>query len=162
MITIGSLFNVPQRLQGDLYKLVESNEFTNKKVEALFKQELNSSRINADKAAINNYQSIVVKLLNNPDISINEIFDCFKKANVPVYINFEKDDIDKALIELQKLQHEYLPVRMVTGEEYLNMLSELTLTQLATNLEYLDSLDAPSGKHNVDVSGKHIDYDSEV
>ncbi len=162
LITIGSLFNVPQRLQGDLYKLVESNEFTNKKVEALFKQELNSSRINADKAAINNYQSIVVKLLNNPDISINEIFDCFKKANVPVYINFEKDDIDKALIELQKLQHEYLPVRMVTGEEYLNMLSELTLTQLATNLEYLDSLDAPSGKHNVDVSGKHIDYDSEV
>ncbi|WP_341749129.1 hypothetical protein [Candidatus Tisiphia endosymbiont of Sialis lutaria] len=42
------------------------------------------------------------------------------------------------------------------------MLSELTLTQLATNLKYLDSLDDSSGKHNVDVSGKHIDYDSEV
>ncbi|OZG31713.1 hypothetical protein [Rickettsia endosymbiont of Culicoides newsteadi] len=164
-VAIGSLFNnVSQTLQCDLYQLVKSNEFTNKKVEALFQKELNSSRINVDKAAINNYKSIVVKLLNNPNISINEIFDCFKKANVPVLrINFEKyDTIDTALIALQKLQHEYLPVRMVTGEEYSNMLSELTLTQLATNLKYLDSLDDSSGKHNVDVSGKHIDYDSEV
>lgn len=164
-VAIGSLFNnVSQTLQCDLYQLVKSNEFTNKKVEALFQKELNSSRINVDKAAINNYKFIVVKLLNNPNISINEIFDCFKKANVPVLrINFEKyDTIDTALIALQKLQHEYLPVRMVTGEEYSNMLSELTLTQLATNLEYLDSLDDSSGKHNVDVSGKHIDCDSEV
>ncbi|WP_341749130.1 hypothetical protein [Candidatus Tisiphia endosymbiont of Sialis lutaria] len=84
-VAIGSLFNnVSQTLQCDLYQLVKSNEFTNKKVEALFQKELNSSRINVDKAAINNYKSIVVKLLNNPNISINEIFDCFKKANVRV------------------------------------------------------------------------------
>ncbi|WP_425360591.1 MULTISPECIES: hypothetical protein [unclassified Candidatus Tisiphia] len=164
-VAIGSLFNnVSQTLQFDLYQLVKSNEFTNKKVEALFKQELNSSRINVDKAAINNYKSIVVKLLKNPNISINKIFDCFKKANVPVLcINFEKyDTIDTALIALQKLQYEYSPVLTVTGNDYSNMLSELTPTQLATNLKYLDSLDDSSGKHNVDVSGKHIDYDSEV